>query len=278
MNKELNSVIPIENGKYEQKILDKLVKLHTKDGKQLLVHLEVQEKYNKDFSERMYSYFNRLYAKYKLPIIACAIFTEPNEIDRENTFRIDYMGTVMNYQFNTCKIASQHIDDLINHPSPFALILLIAKSVLLKKSCKNNLEFDERLLTHKIEMVKLLLERKLPVHKQNAIMDFLFYYINFEYSETTAKFELKVNILTNKNTKDMYTIADAIYEDAEITGYFKGKKKGKIEGKKEAKEDVIRSLIIKHGFSDQQIMDYTDISISFIKKTRTILKAEKLIH
>lgn len=88
MDKELNHEFPSVNGAHEQKIVDKLIKLYTKEGKPVLLHLEVQDKYIKDFIQRMYTYFNRLYDKYKMPIIAYAIFTEPNEIKRADTFEL----------------------------------------------------------------------------------------------------------------------------------------------------------------------------------------------
>lgn len=273
INKELNQEFPSDTGKFGQKIVDKLVRLHLRNGKQILLHLEVQEKHSEDFGERMYGYFNRLYDKYKMPITAYAIFTEQNEINRANTFDIDFMGTRMNYQFNICKIALLNEDDLVNHPSCFALIVLAAKAALIKKGGKNNPGSDELLLAYQLKMVQLILDKELPAAKERAIMNFLFYYVDFEFSETKAKFDYEVNLLINKNIKDMMTIEDAIYEYAEITGFHKGEKKAK----REAKEDEVYRLITKLGFSDQQIADYAGVSLSFAKRIRARLAAENLI-
>jgi len=270
INKELIQEFPPDHGRYENKIVDKLIKLFTRDGKQLLLHLEVQEKYSEDFGQRMYAYFNRLYDKYKMSINAYAIFTEPNEIKRKRIFKIDCMGTRLTYQYNIFKVAVQDDDELINHPSPFALIVLIAKAALIKKGSKNNLESDERLLTYKLKMVKLILDRKLPVHKQRAIMNFLFYYLDFEFSETRAKFESEVNLLINKNIKEMITFEEVLIEDAQMEGYYKGKE--------EAKENEIYRLITKLGFSDQQIADYADIPLKFVKRVRKSIKCRKTNH
>ncbi|WP_158795317.1 hypothetical protein [Pedobacter sp. L105] len=286
LNKELNQEFPSDNGKFEQKIVDKLVRLHLQDGSQILLHLEVQEKYSKDFGERMYGYFNRLYRRYKIPITAYAIFTEQNEINRANTFDIDFMGTIMNYQFNICKIALLKEDDLLKHSNCFALIVLIAKAAFLKKKIKNRLAGDELLLAYKLKMVKLILEKKLPASKERVIMKFLFYYADFDFSEIRIKFDHEVNLLINKNSKNMITIEDALFEYYEIAGFQKGKKEGKKEGQargeakgeKKAKEDEVYRLITILGFSDQQIADYAGVPLKFAKRIRTKLNASNLIH
>ncbi|WP_158797218.1 hypothetical protein [Pedobacter sp. L105] len=275
INKELIQEFPPDNGRYENKIVDKLIKLFTKDGKQILLHLEVQEKYSEDFGQRMYAYFNRLYDKYKMSITAYAIFTEPNEIKRKRIFKIDYMGTRLTYQYNIFKIAVQDDHELINHPSPFALIVLIAKAALIKKGSKNNLEADEQLLAYKLKMVKLVLGRKLPAHKQRAIMNFLFYYIDFEFSETRVKFDSEVNLLTNKNIREMITFEEVLIEDAQMEGYFKGRKEATREVKREAKENEVYRRIVKEGLSDQQIVDFAEVSLNFVKKMRANISAKK---
>jgi len=271
LNKELNQDFPSENGKHEQKIVDKLVRLTIRGIKkeQILLHLEIQEKYSKNFSERMYRYFNKLYAKYNIPIVAYAIFTETNKIERTDTFDINYSGTRITYQFNTFKIAAQDDDFLIDHPSPFALIILIAKASRLRKGSKGNVGYDDRLLDYKLKMFKLILERKLPIKKEMAIMNFLFYYIDFEFKETNAKFDDEVNSLTNKTIKDMITYEEVLLEDAETTGFLKAKQ--------EAKENEVYRRIVKEGLSDQQIALYAEVPLKFVRKIRAgiIAKTDK---
>ncbi|CAM3920288.1 hypothetical protein SAMN06265348_111168 [Pedobacter westerhofensis] len=118
LDKELNQEIPSVEGIYEQKIVDKLIKLYMLDGTEewILLHLEVQEKYRKDFSKRMFDYFNKLYDKYKKPITAYAIFTEASDIKRNNVFKMDCRGTSLQYIFNTYKIALQDEDMLRKNP------------------------------------------------------------------------------------------------------------------------------------------------------------------
>ncbi|WP_158797219.1 hypothetical protein [Pedobacter sp. L105] len=68
----------------------------------------------------------------------------------------------------------------------------------------------------------------------------------------------------------MITFEEVLIEDAQMEGYLKGEK--------EAKENVVRRLIIKHGFSNEQIADYADVSLSFVKKVRMSIKYGKAIN
>jgi hypothetical protein len=55
MDKELPRQSPNDEGYFESRIVDKLVKFYTTSGtaEWILLHLEVQHRYNKDFAERM---------------------------------------------------------------------------------------------------------------------------------------------------------------------------------------------------------------------------------
>lgn len=50
---------------------------------------------------------------------------------------------------------------------------------------------------------------------------------------------------------------------------------GMKEGTKTAKEEVVNNLIIKLGFTDEQVADIAGVSIDFVKKIRTSLKRKK---
>lgn len=92
---------------------------------------------------------------------------------------LNYMGTSLSYKFNTCKIAGQDDVYLMQHPNPFALIILIAKATALKALCRNSYEYDDRLLAYKLRIARLICDMKLPGQKERIIMNFLFHYINF---------------------------------------------------------------------------------------------------
>ncbi|WP_285059476.1 hypothetical protein [Pedobacter ginsengisoli] len=109
LDKELEQVFPPENDEYSPKVIDKLVKVFTRSGQEewVLVHVEVQGQYQRDFARRMFTYFYRILDKYQRPITAYAIFTEGSLKERADTFESAFMGTSIRYTFNTYKITSQ---------------------------------------------------------------------------------------------------------------------------------------------------------------------------
>jgi hypothetical protein len=77
----------------------------------------------------------------------------------------------------------------------------------------------------KLEIAKLIFDRKLPIHQENHLMYFLIYYVNFESKETYATFERGFMLLTNKTVEDM-TMQEAILEEAKFEGFREGLRKG----------------------------------------------------
>ena len=202
LDKELEQVFPPENGEYSPKVIDKLVKVFTKSGKEewILVHIEVQGQYQKDFGNRMFTYFYRILDKYQKPIVAYAIFTEASTKERPDYFAIDFMGTSLRYTFNTYKIASQKEEELRATDNPFALVVLTAKAALAGKEIKSSRERDELLLTLKLNLARLMLAKQIAKEKIRVLMNFLKYYVRFENQEINAKFEQELEILTERST------------------------------------------------------------------------------
>jgi len=259
LDKELISQVPNAQGGLDHRIVDKLVKLYTKSGAEewILCHLEVQHSYNKDFAERMYFYFHSIYQKFKKPITTYAIFTESSELERNNVFKIDFGATKLVYEFNTYKIALQDEQELIKDPNPFALIVLIARQIKFKTIDDDDLS-DKKLLASKLEIAKLIFERKLPPEKENNLIHFLFYYIDFEIKENKTTFERTIKLLTDKNIDDM-TMQEAILEETKFEGIR--------EGKQISKEEVVTRMIIHH-LSDDQIIEYVDVEPGFVNRLR----------
>jgi len=65
-------------------------------------------------------------------------------------------------------------------------------------------------------------------------------------------------------------------------GYFKGEKEGsrkaRREAKREAKENEVYRRIVKEGMSDQQIVNFAEVSLNFVKKIRANINAKKFVN
>ena len=77
----------------------------------------------------------------------------------------------------------------------------------------------------------------------------------------------------------MITFEELLIEDALIEGFSNGKEEGKLEGKKEgrleARENEVYRRIVKEGLSDEQIVDYAEVPLKFVRKVRRSIECKK---
>lgn len=257
LDKELEQVFPPENDVYSPKVVDKLIKVFTRSGKEewILVHVEVQGQYHHDFPQRMFSYYYRILDKYQKPVTAYAIFTEGTRKARPAVFEIAFLGTSVRYKFNTYKISSQSEEELRSSDNLFALVILIAKSALQGKGDMNETERDRLMLGIKIDLAKQLLVKQIGKDKVRALMNFLRYYVRFENRDYNAKFDEEVEILTERSTT--MGIEELLLDMA------------KKEGKAEEKLRFVKNMMNKLDFSDQQIAEIADVTEDFVKDVRS---------
>jgi len=257
LDKELEQVFPPENDEYSPKIIDKLVKVFTRDGKEewVLVHVEVQGQYQQDFARRMFTYFYRILDKYQKPITAYAIFTEAIHKERPNSFQLEFRGTSLLYTFNTYKISRQDEGELQASNNPFAMVILTAKAALAGKDFIDGKERDALLLKLKLELARQLLAKQIAKEKIRVLMNFLRYYVRFENPAINAKFEQEVEILTERRTT--MGIEELLLDRATKQGLEKGKKEEAVAIAREMKKD---------GVAIEQIAKFTKLSIADIEK------------
>lgn len=293
LDKELD--LAFGNNKPSPKIVDKLARVYTIDGKEeyILVHVEVQDQYREDFSRRMFEYYYRIFDQYHKPITAYAIFLEDNVIERPDYFEQNCLGTSLHYKYNTYKIANQSYDELIEDNNPFALAVLTAKSALMLGNIKDEDERDRRLFGYKRKLLRLLVSRKMPRKKIEALLYFLRFYIVFENNDFNTKFDNEVKSLTNSNNISM-GIEEQLLEiwkrDATELGLQEGLEKGLQQGLekglqeglekgqvigqvigqeiglRKAKEKEILNLISKLGFSNEQAADFAEVTVSYVEE------------
>ncbi|OCL28603.1 hypothetical protein U472_00615 [Orenia metallireducens] len=153
-----------------KKLSDRLVKVHLKDGTEnwILVHLEVQGYYEKEFSERMFKYFYRIYDKYSKKIVAFAIFTEDRKDYQPAKFDYSFYETELNYKYKTYKILDQKEEKLLASDNPFALVVLAGLYQL-----KGEQEGKEKKLEFKEKLFDLLTEKGYSRKKVYMIFKFL---------------------------------------------------------------------------------------------------------
>ena len=260
LDKELGEMYPEPYQATSTRVVDKLIKVYRRDGQErwMLIHLEVQGDSGKDFARRMFTYYYRILDRFNQPVTAIAIFTGRNRANMQSKFEDHCLGTHILYQYNIINIRDYPDELLINNENPFALVMLVAKSVLLSGK-----DLDNKLLEQKILILNLLLERGLMRDpKINEIFIFLNNYILFKKKEINLTFMQQVDQLTGK-TNTMSVIEILAQQKAE-----EALEKGRVE----EREKNVKSLLASSKFSVKEIASLLGVSQYFVAKQKRSLQ------
>jgi len=266
LDKELEQLFPPEEDEFSVKVVDKLAKLYTREGIEewVLVHCEVQAKYNDDFPQRMYTYFYRIFDKFGKRISAYAILTEPTVKARAESYVSEFLGTKLEYHYNVYKVSQQSEAELLQSNNPFAMVVLTVRSVLQSKRLD-----DAALMEIKLQLLRRFLTMTLPKEKIRALINFLKIYVRFENSENNVIFEQKYEQITGR--KQTMGLEELILYSEHKRGLIEGEKRGQIEGEKRGEKRGINQVIInmlRKNLTDEMIADFANVSIDYVRKMR----------
>lgn len=155
LDKEFDQFLSAEELDAGIRHVDKLARVYLQDGTEqyLLIHIEVQgQKGKEEFTGRMHRYWCRIKDKYRVPVTALAILTDPDRNFRPQVYVEECLGTCTLFKFNSYKVLDQDEVALRTNPNPFALIIL---TTLL--TIKNKKEGDAALLNIKRGLVREML-------------------------------------------------------------------------------------------------------------------------
>ncbi len=220
LDQELTQIFP--DAEKDNRAVDKLVKVYLKNGKEewLLIHIEVQGYEDDTFELRMFTYYYRILDRYQKEITALAIFTDKRKKYKPNTYRRDFQGTKLTYEFNTYKVLEQSKSKLMASENPFALVILATLATIEKKKLD-----DDAIMSIKWILVRLMFERNYSREKITALFKFIQHYIRFEKSENYAIFAKDFLNIYQPNQKSM-GVVDILIEDARQEGIDLGIEKG----------------------------------------------------
>lgn len=239
LDKEMEQLFPPEDDEYSPKVVDKLAQVFTKEGREewILCHVEVQGRYQKDFEERMYRYYARIFDKYSRNITAFALFTEASIKPRPDTYQREFLGTRLLYKFNAYKIATENDEELLASSNPFALVVAVAKTAFAGRNIPDSQERDELLLNLKRPLARELLLKDIPKDKVRVLMNFLRYYVRFDNEEFSRIFDREVEELTERT--DVMGIEQLLLDRAKKQGEKQGELKGELRERAKAEAKIL---------------------------------------
>ncbi|MBX3255447.1 MAG: hypothetical protein KF862_14995 [Chitinophagaceae bacterium] len=273
LDKEM-AQIAADAGPESPKYVDKLVKAYTREGNEqwVLVHVEVQGYTDPYFDERMFTYYYRIFDRYRQRITAIALLTGSDKRFHPTAYRSEFLGTSIHYQFNTYKVRNQSEEALQKSNNPFAFVILTALLSLQRSKLT-----EEALLEMKFGLARRLFSQQFSRAVIRGVFYFIQHYISFTNPENNTKFDSKIDSITQKSRhmgiiemlKERET--QKILKKGMAEGEAKGIEKGKAEGTAAA----VRNLITKLGLSDAQAAEVAEVPVSLVKKVRASLKKKK---
>src|SRR5699024_12080821 len=112
--------------KGEKRQIDILAEVTLQDEERLiLIHIEPQSSYQKEFHERMFIYCSRLYEKFRKPILPIAVFSYNEEKDVSGKFIIDFPTfPVLEFRYLQLHLIKKNWRVFIHKDNPAAAALL----------------------------------------------------------------------------------------------------------------------------------------------------------
>jgi predicted transposase YdaD len=221
LDKELQAIT--KGTSHGKRLVDKLFKVHLKDGKEqwILIHLEIQAKQEKQFSERMFIYAYRIYDKYRKLIFSCAILTDESKKWRPNYFELSLAGSRLSSEFTVIKLIDYRLKlaQLEESTNPFASVILVQLKAIDAKR-----QSDEQKKNVKYLLTKRLYEKGFDKKQVIDLYQFIDWMISLPES-----FELEY-------LNEVYELEEVKKMPYISTAERLGMKKGREEGIKEGME------------------------------------------
>lgn len=154
-DKELQQIAPA--AAVGRGIVDKLVKVWTRHGRQecVFVHVEVQTQNDPDLARRLYQYNHRLEDRYGQMPVSLAVLGDIGKGWRPSEFEAGRWGCEVRFRFPVAKLADwRDREHVLEHlPNPFTAFILAHL-----KTVETHRRPEER-LTWKLRVVKRLYDR-----------------------------------------------------------------------------------------------------------------------
>jgi hypothetical protein len=140
-------------------IVDKLVKVYLRNGQEewLLLHIEVQNQKEEEFSERVYIYSTRLFDKFRRAVASFAVLGDTERHWRPQSFHQEALGSQHSFSFQIAKLVDykERMEELATSDNPFAIVVQAHLTAQATKSKTS----QQRRRQRKYSLTTMLYER-----------------------------------------------------------------------------------------------------------------------
>jgi hypothetical protein len=273
------------------KMTDKLVRVWLKNGEErlILVHIEIQARFETLFSKRMFTISYRILDKYDVHPIALAVFVDTPIPSQFDAYEHKIYGTKTLYEYNAYKIIDQIETELLKRDDNLFSLAVLANLRTIQTKAKEEEQKDAALfdrLTFKKHLYNLLVERNFEPEVYFDLLNFIDYMmilpeqLAIEYDNFTTKMtEDMTETIKLKPGPGMKRTADAIYlgaygvdiaaerQAAKRQIQVEKRKSKALEAKaKEAEAKIVKFVLaLRFDRTAEQIAAIADISIDEVK-------------
>lgn len=96
------------------------------------VHIEIQDKSQREFSERMFEYWYRIYDRYKVNVASLAVFTGSKTATLPSHFSKKFLKTRMQFEYPVYHIFDHSEKELLSMKNAFSILILSAQKASLR--------------------------------------------------------------------------------------------------------------------------------------------------
>ncbi|MFD2134003.1 Rpn family recombination-promoting nuclease/putative transposase [Pseudogracilibacillus auburnensis] len=217
--------------------LDIVVEVKQKNTDALIIiHVEPQSSVQYQFNKRMFQYYSLLYNEYQKPIIPIAVFSYPENWEK-NEFTIQALGTTyLHFRYHTLHLRKMYWRDYLRKENP------VVAAFLSKMGYK-----EEERYKVKVEFMHLLWRLQLDEAAQRLIYGFFNSYLQLTGEEEVKYMEAMEDF---DDAEEMKKIIIPYEEEL--------KHKGRVEGI-EAERKGIALKMLADGFTVEKIMQLTKL-------------------
>jgi len=136
-------------------IADLLASVFLCDGREVLLHIEIQAQRDPNLAERILDYNHCLYKNYRLPVASFVVLADAGKRWRQDAFHNNVLGTEMGIRFSVVKLSAyaELLDELLLDRNVFAWV---TAAHLLAQRTHGNADIR---YTEKWRLIRLLYER-----------------------------------------------------------------------------------------------------------------------
>jgi hypothetical protein len=249
-----------------KKITDKIIRYRLKNGKIkiIILHIEFQGQFDKNFPERMFWYFMYIATKYNTTdITALAIYTGSRKPAVFDCFTMSNFGTKLTYSFNAYIIRQQKVAALLASDNPVSVAVLAALYMI--KAGKNDFQRYE----FKKRMVEVALMKNFDKQKSFRLLNFVRHLITLppdlqeEFQKFTHSPKIQEKMPIDKETLVLF--GGRAFVEMQEEAREQGEAKGEARGREQERELTIMTIRRNKGYSADLIADLTNFHVQYVQ-------------